>query len=243
MNTFDEGLRCQDVHSGLRNLDPNSPVLAPLTETQKIGMAAGLASLIKGQDVVVDAQALRTVAAEQLDVSPYAFNDVVYSLEQAGFVSNIQTSGSRIISFNEEVPYYRGMYEGLGEAWRDNAPSALEQQVVALVDGLASAPLPVEELADRLGLDSSDLPQILEVGRESHLVKIIDLSDGKMAYSPFMGFEKPDAISDLVIQYGGHEIADAFQTLRGESRTLGIMSMSAGFTSTTHTDWSARAIR
>lgn len=115
MNAFDEGLRCQDVHSGLRNLDPNSPVLAPLTETQKIGMAAGLASLIKGQDVVPDAQALRTVAAEQLDVSPYAFNDVVYSLERAGFVSNIQTSGSRIIAFNEEVPYYRGMYEGLGK--------------------------------------------------------------------------------------------------------------------------------
>ncbi len=216
MNAFDEGLRCQDVHSGLRNLDPNSPVLAPLTETQKIGMAAGLASLIKGQDVVPDAQALRTVAAEQLDVSPYAFNDVVYSLERAGFVSNIRTSGSRIIAFNEEVPYYRGMYEGLGEAWRDNAPSALEQQVVALVDGLANAPLPVEELADRLGLDDGELPQILDVSLESHLVKIIDLSDGKMAYSPFMGFEKPDAITDLVIEYGGHEIADAFHTLRGE---------------------------
>lgn len=216
MDTFDEGLRCQDVHAGLRNLDPNSPILAPLTETQKIGMAADLASLIRGQDVVTDAQALRTVAAEQLDVSPYAFNDVVYSLEQAGFVSNIQSSGSRIVAFHEEVPFYRGMYEGLGESWRSSSPSEIEQQVVALVDGLANSPLPVEEVSDRLGLDESALQQVLDVSTESSLVKIVDLTDGRMAYSPFMGFEKPDLVSSLVNEFGGSEIADAFQALRGE---------------------------
>ncbi|WP_454113687.1 hypothetical protein [Microbacterium maritypicum] len=216
MDTFDEGLRCQDVHAGLRNIDPNSPVLAPLTETQKIGMAAGLASLVKGQDVVQDAQALKTVVAEQLDVSPYAFNDVVFALEQAGFVSNIKTTGSRITSFHENVPLYTSMYEGLGVAWRAGTPSALEQQVISLVDSLAAAPLPVEEIADRVGLDTADLQQVLDVTTESSLVQIIDFPDGRMAYSPFMGFEKPDAISDLAIEYGGHEIADAFLTLRGE---------------------------
>jgi hypothetical protein len=29
MDAFDKGLRSQDVHSGLRNVDPNSPLLAP----------------------------------------------------------------------------------------------------------------------------------------------------------------------------------------------------------------------
>ncbi len=56
----------------------------------------------------------------------------------------------------------------------------------------------------------------LEVTDESQLVKIVDLADGKMAYSPFMGFEKPDAIADLVQEHGGHELADAFAALRGE---------------------------
>ncbi|WP_228484873.1 hypothetical protein [Microbacterium cremeum] len=88
MESFDEGLRCQDVHSGLRNIDPNSAILTPLTGTLKIGMAASLAALVRGQDVVPDAESLRAVAAEQLDVSPYAFNEVVYSLERAGFVTN-----------------------------------------------------------------------------------------------------------------------------------------------------------
>lgn len=216
METFDEGLRCQDVHAGLRNIDPNSGILTPLTETQKIGMAASLASIIRGQDVVDDAQALRAVAAEQLDVSPFAFNDVVYSLERIGFIANIKTASNKILTFSENVPYYTNLYEGLGAAWREGAPTALEQQVVLLVDGLAAAPIPVEELAGRLGLDATDLPQLLEVTDESHLVKIIELPDGKMAYSPFMGFEKPDAIADLVQEHGTHELADAFATIRGE---------------------------
>ncbi|MEZ3157849.1 hypothetical protein AB1K56_13060 [Microbacterium sp. BWR-S6Y] len=216
MEKFEEGLRCQDVHSGLRNIDPNSAILTPLTETQKIGMAASLAALVRGQDVVSDAESLRAVAAEQLDVSPYAFNDVIYSLEAAGFVTNIKRSSTRIVSFNEQVPMYRNMYEGLGTAWRDNAPTELEQQVVGLVDGLASAPIPVEELSARLGLDEAELPQVLDVATESNLARLVDMKDGRMAISPFMGFEHPDALADLVSEHGGHELADAFATLRGE---------------------------
>ncbi len=161
MDAFDEGLRCQDVHAGLRNIDPNSGILTPLTETQKIGMAASLASLVRGQDVIDDAQSLRAVAAEQLDVSPFAFNDVIYSLERVGFITNIKTASNKILSFSENVPFYESLYGSLGGAWREGAPTELEQQVVLLVHALADAPLPVEELSDRLGLDSGDLPQLL----------------------------------------------------------------------------------
>jgi hypothetical protein len=68
METFQQGLRCQDVHSGLRNVDPNAPLLAPLADTHVVGMAATLAGLIRGRDVVTDAQSLAVVAADQLDV-------------------------------------------------------------------------------------------------------------------------------------------------------------------------------
>jgi hypothetical protein len=68
VDAFDEGLRCQDVHSGLRNVDPHSSLLAPLVETRIVGMAATIAGLIRGRDVIADAQSLMTVAADQLDV-------------------------------------------------------------------------------------------------------------------------------------------------------------------------------
>ncbi|MBU5895248.1 hypothetical protein JVW19_25040, partial [Vibrio cholerae O1] len=72
-----EGLRCQDVHAGLRNVDPNSGTLTPLADTQLIGMAASVAALVRGQEVIGDAQALRALAAEQLDVNHFAFDQVV----------------------------------------------------------------------------------------------------------------------------------------------------------------------
>lgn len=40
-------------------------------------MATNLASPVRGQDITTDAEALPTIAAEQLGISPYAFRDVV----------------------------------------------------------------------------------------------------------------------------------------------------------------------
>lgn len=52
MNGFDEGLPCQDENAGLRNLHPGDAVLGHLEVTQRVGVAAGVAALIRGRDVV-----------------------------------------------------------------------------------------------------------------------------------------------------------------------------------------------
>lgn len=216
MDRFDEGLRCQDVHAGLRNVDPNSGTLTPLADTQLIGMAASLAALIRGQDVIADAQALRAVAAEQLDVNQFAFDPVIKQLAEVGFVEGVQRSGGKITRFTENVPYYDDLYAQLGEAWRDRQPTEVEQQMVLLVHHLADAPLPLDELADRVGLDASAVPNLLEVGRRAELVKTIPLLDGDVVYSPFFGFENPDLVGDLVRDHGPEQLAVAFAALRGE---------------------------
>lgn len=216
MDRFDEGLRCQDVHAGLRNVDPNSGTLTPLAETQLIGMAASLAALIRGQDVIADAQALRAVAANQLDVNQFAFDPVITALADVGFIEGVQRSGGRITRFTESVPYYHDLYAVLGQAWRDRQPTEVEQQMILLVDRLADAPVPVEELADRVGLDDSAVPTLLEVAGRAELVKTIQLLDGDVVYSPFFGFENPELVGDLVHDHGSHSLADAFATLRGE---------------------------
>lgn len=216
MERFDEGLRCQDVHAGLRNVDPNSGTLIALADTQLIGMAASLAALIRGQDVIADAQALRAVAAEQLDVNQFAFDSVVMALADVGFLEGVQRSGGKITRFTESIPYYDDLYGMLGTAWRDRGPTEIEQQLVLLVDHLADAPLPVEELADRVGLDKAALPALLEVGGRAELVKTIQLLDGDVVYSPFFGFENPELVGDLVRDHGPDQLTDAFAALRGE---------------------------
>ncbi|ORC19967.1 MULTISPECIES: hypothetical protein [Rhodococcus] len=216
MDQFDEGLRCQDVHAGLRNVNPNSGVLVPLADTQMIGMAASVAALVRGLDVVSDAQALRAVAAEQLDVNPYAFDKVVKSLADVGFLQGVVYDSDRVVRFTETVPFYDDLYARLGEAWRDKKPTDLEQQMVIAVDRLADAPIPVEELASRAGLDSADIPKLIEIGSQSQLIKTIEVSGGLVAYSPFFGFENPALLAELIRDHGPALIADAFAAVGGE---------------------------
>jgi hypothetical protein len=216
MDTFDEGLRCQDVHAGLRNVDPNSGVLTPLADTQMIGMAASLASLIRGQDVIADAQSLRAVAAEQLDVSHFAFDEVVAALAEIGFVEGIRRTDGRISRFTETVPFFDDLYQQLGEAWEDRQPTELEQQMLIIINELAIAPIAVEDLAARAGIDSSALPELLPVAEGAQLAKRITLIDGEVMYSPFFGFENPEVIATLVTEYGSPELAAAFAVVRGE---------------------------
>lgn len=214
LEAFDQGLRCQDVHSGLRNVDPNSPLLAPLADTRVIGMAATLAGLIRGRDVVENAQALKSVAAAQLDVDQLAFSDVIAVLENADFVQGVQRVGSKITSFAESVPYYEDLYGALGRAWQDRRPTELEQQLLLVVDGLSAAPMPLEELEPRFGLDRSDMGALLDVGQGAGLVQVLKTIDGDLAYSPFFGFENPQLLGDLVRDHGPGQLADEFQALR-----------------------------
>ncbi|MCA1712560.1 MAG: hypothetical protein LC789_13380 [Actinobacteria bacterium] len=214
MDAFEQGLRCQDVHSGLRNVDPHSPALGPLADTRVIGMAATVAGLIRGRDVVSDAQSLSVIAAAQLDVDMLAFNEVVSVLEDVEYVQGVQRNGSKITSFTENVPYYDDLYGSLGQAWESRRPTELERQLLVVVDGLSAAPVPLEDLEDTYGLDGADVPRLLDVGRGAGLVQVLRTIDGDLAYSPFFGFENPDVFGDLVRDHGTGRLAEEFEALR-----------------------------
>jgi hypothetical protein len=211
---FKAGLRCHDVHAGLRNVDPNSATLTPLADTRMVGMAASLASLVRGQDVVSDAEALKAIAADQLDISPYAFAPVVDTLERAG-MADVQRRGPKIVSFTENVPFHENLYERLGASWRDQEPNQLAQEMLAVVDRLAASPVPAEELEDELGLDRGDVPRLLEVGKASELIKGVSLIDGEVLYSPFFGFENPELLATLLESHGSGRVADDLAAVRG----------------------------
>ncbi len=216
MDKFTEGLRCQDVNAGLRNIDQSSAVLGNLEDTQRVGMAASLASLIRGREVIEDAQSLRAIAADQLDIGSFAFESVVQTLADADLISGLKYDGRKLVSFSEKVPFYSALYPRLGEAWRDSRPTELEQQVVLLVEELAKVPVPRDEVVARLGLDQSEFDAVLEVSTLSELVQRIEFGSDEILYSPFLGFEKPDLISETVSEHGTYELADALAAVRQE---------------------------
>ncbi len=214
MDDFAKGLRCQDVHSGLRSVDPNSAALTEFADTRIIGMAASLAALIRGQDVVRDAQILQKVAADQLDVDPLAFNEVVEVLESVGFVQDVTRKAGKIQTFTEAVPFHSHIYSALGDAWTEREPHQLEEELLATVNRLAGGPVPSEELVATVGIEKADEDRILHIAKESDLVKVIEHQDGDVLYSPFMGFEHPEVLSEIFTQYGSDRFQEEFDTVR-----------------------------
>lgn len=215
MDTFDEGLRCQDVHSGLRNLDPNSPALGPLNDTRIVGMAATLAGLIRGRDVIEDSAALMQVAAHQLDVHMLSYGEVIALLEDAGYVQGVKRAGGKILSFTETVPFYDDLYATLGDAWRARTPTELEQQMLVVLHGLSVAPVALDTLESKFSLDHAAIPDLLEVGESSGLVRRLRTLDGDdLVYSPFFGFEDPAGLESLVLSHGSDRLIEEFAAVR-----------------------------
>ncbi|MDV8025340.1 hypothetical protein [Rhodococcus sp. IEGM 1330] len=179
-------------------------------------MAATVAGLIRGRDVVADAQSLSIIAAAQLDVDGLAFSEVIDVLENADFVQGVRRQGRKILSFTETVPYYDDLYGKLGKAWRDREPTILEQQLLVVVDKLSAKPIPFEDLENAAGLDKSDIPLLLKVGTDAGLVQTIRSIDGDIAYSPFFGFENPALLEELVQNHGSGRLAEEFAAIRGQ---------------------------
>lgn len=214
MEKFEQGLRCQDIHAGLRAVDPNSSALGRLDDTRMVGMAASLAAAIRGQDVIRDAQTLKMVAADQLDVDSLAFPAVVEILDAAGFVHTVERKGGKIVTFVEEVPFHQDLYETLGQVWSDRSPTEIEQEMVATIHQLAAGPVPAEELAGVVGLNRADVPDLLELAREADLVKGVMTVDGEILYSPFMGFEHPDVMGEVLATHGPGQFQEEIARLR-----------------------------
>ncbi|GAB3547493.1 hypothetical protein GCM10027404_09680 [Arthrobacter tumbae] len=177
-------------------------------------MAATLAGLIRGRDVIEDAQALMQVAAHQLDVQMLSFGEVIAVLEDSGFVQGVQRQGGKIVTFTENVPFYDDLYRTLGDAWRSRTPTELEQQLLVVVDGLAQAPVPLESIESQYGLDHGAMSDLLEVGSGAGLIQTLRTIDGDIAYSPFFGFENPQLLQTLVMEHGSDQLISEFAAVR-----------------------------
>lgn len=206
MERFEEGLRCQDVHAGLRNLDATSaPITQHLEDTQLVGMAATLAGAIRGEDVISDAQALKVIAADQLDINPYAFNRVVELLHEHDLVRDVRVAGGKVLSFTENVLYHETLYEQLGGAWEDTSPDDVAVGVVDVVHQLAQGPTSREELEAAMPGNRSERESVLDVARRSELVRGFATPDGEILYSPFHGFENPAALVKVFAAHGSEQ--------------------------------------
>jgi hypothetical protein len=214
MERYEQGLRCQDVHAGLHDIDPNSPRLVDLEHTRIVGMAGSVAALIRGRNVIEDAQPLKRIAAAELDVDPLAFDRVIEVLAESDLVRGVARKGGRIRSFTESVPYHQNLYDRLGEVWRDAEPTETESGVLHAVHALAQGPIPEEQLAEAAEVDPKAYRPVIEIATDADLVKRLTTPDGNIAYSPFFAFENPEALVEVLSTHGPDRMQQEFAEVR-----------------------------
>jgi hypothetical protein len=164
--------------------------------------------------VISDAQLLKVVAASELDVDPFAFPQVIQILDEAGFVHSVQATGAKIESFSESVPYHESLYEILGQVWSERGPTVVERAAVSTVHRLSRGPVAAEELADAAEIESTAVAGVMDLGVATSLIKVVDTAEGKFLYSPFMAFEHPEAIADVLVSHGSDRLQEEIERLR-----------------------------
>jgi len=207
-------LRAHDLHQGLQvgGVDRGHGVLGEeFIPTQTIGMAAALATTIKGIERIEDANHLRRVAIQQCDIDGFALDGVVRLLEDTGFVRNVRRDASgRVTGLWETVPEDFGrVYETLDEAYEGKKPGELELAVVGVIDDLSYGPLHVESL----DTDPELLGRILEVGDHAEAIKIASKESG-IVYSPFFSYEHPDEVATTLQEMDIDDVRAAFTAIR-----------------------------
>jgi hypothetical protein len=173
-------------------------------------MAADLAGLLRGRNVVENVDALKIVSNEALDISAQVLPSVIAVLEQCEFIE-VTRSGSQVSQIIETIPAFRSLYPELGAAWQQRGPRQLEEELVAVVHRLAESPIPVDELSSTVGIDASDTDNLYELGRKAALFRVIDTIDGSILYSPYSAFEDPEAMRTALRDHGPAELADSIQ--------------------------------
>lgn len=209
------GLRAQDVYSGLQTVDQTSGLIAAeLGATRLTGMAATIASNIKGIDLINDPKVLKVIAAQQWGIDSFALPRVLEVLQEVDYIT-LHEDGRKVTRIEEHIPLlHDDLYDRLGSHWLSNQPSELDRAAVNSLELLAEAPRRLSDLATHIG-DQTTLKHMLQIGDEAQFAKRLELSDGEaLVWSPYCAYEKPEALVGLFESFDEEEVRTEFAKVK-----------------------------
>ncbi len=210
------GLRAQDVYSGLQTVDQTSGIIAAeLDATRLTGMAATVASNIKGIDLIKEPKVLTVIAAQQWGIDSFALPRVLEVLQEVGYITLHSDARGKVSQIDEHIPLlHDDLYERLGGQWLENQPSELDLAAVEGLERLAAAPMRLSDLRSRIG-DPETLGHLLDIGEAAQFARSLELSDGDvLVWSPFCAYEQPEALSGLFDSFEENDIREQFRRVK-----------------------------
>jgi hypothetical protein len=210
------GLRAQDVYSGLQTVDQTSGLIAAEFEATRLaGMAATVASNIKGIDLIKDAKVLKIIAAQQWGIDSIALPRVLEVLQEVDYITIHQDRRKKVTRIEEHIPLlHDDLYQRLGSHWVESQPSELDFAAVDGLELLAEAPIRLSDLIEHVG-DETTVQRMLDIGDEAQFAKRFELSDGDgLIWSPYCAYEQPEALTHLFESFDEDEVRAQFAKVR-----------------------------
>jgi hypothetical protein len=194
------GLRLFELESAFAsNLDPTSPRLRSYKQSRLLGQAARLAQLIRGLDVIDNLDRLVAIAAGQLKIDPMHFDDVLEILEEADLA---ERRGQKLYEKVRQVDFGQN-YELIGGIWRQRKKDAREEITIEALDELVDSPKFPKEVAAFSSSDKQITRQVVEVGRNSHLIEEVSVGAGQpVLFAPMLWDLAPSSLTKVLSNLG-----------------------------------------
>jgi DNA-binding transcriptional ArsR family regulator len=153
--------RLQEVNEGLVS-QTGGLIESHFRKAKRLGAAARMCNVLRGQDVIDNYQMLAAAAGE-LGIQADTLDRALAELEEIGYVT-LHKSGGEIRKVEERIPLLSNRYDLIGQKWLNIKPDEIEQATIELLDDLLVAPQRQRDLQRKHGLDRQSFKIISDVG-------------------------------------------------------------------------------
>lgn len=205
--------RLQEINEGLVS-QSGGLVEAHFRKSKRLGAAARLCNVLRGQDVIDDYNILAAAAGE-LGINADTLDRALGELEEIGYVTLYKTSGE-IGKVEERIPLLSDRYEQIGQKWLDSHPSEIERATVEVLDDLLMAPRRERDLQRHHSLDDFAFRIISDVGKSGDFYSSYTspVECCEIAFSPLYHDENPEAFLRLFDQHPEEDVSKILRTIR-----------------------------
>lgn len=205
--------RLQDINEGLTR-QTGGLVEAHYRKSKRLGSAARICSLIGGQEVIKDYNAL-VAAAGELAINADTLETALTELQEIGYIT-IHRGVGGINKVEERIPLLSDRYEAIGQKWLDSQPSDIEKASLEMLDELMIMPFKERVMQKKHGIGSAEFGIIRDVGKTGDFFKsYTSPKDGsRIIYSPLYHDENPDKFFALMKNFPTEEIVEKLKGIR-----------------------------
>lgn len=205
--------RLQEINEGLAS-QSGGLVESHFRKSKRLGAAARLCNVLRGQDVL-DNYEMLAAAAGELSISADTLDRALSELEEIGYVT-LYKSGGEIKKVEERIPLLSDRYELIGQKWLDSNPSEIEKGAILLLDDLLIAPQRERDVQKKHNFDIDAFNVITDVGRSGEFYKTYTspIDGSTIAFSPLYHDENPESFLKLFDKFPDRDVSQILRSIR-----------------------------